>query len=70
MIMFKLHEILKKENMSQNRFSKISYVRPNTINNIYNNNLKRLELNTFDKILKALNSMGYKVEDVIQYKEE
>lgn len=68
MIIFNLDKILEKENMSQNQFSKISDVRPNTINNIYNNNLKRLELSTLDKILGTLNSMGYKIEDVIKYK--
>jgi len=69
MIIFNLDKILEKENMSQNQFSKISDVRPNTINNIYNNNLKRLELSTLDKILSTLNSMGYTIEDVIKYKE-
>lgn len=68
MIIFNLDKILEKENMSQNQFSKISNVRPNTINNIYNNNLKRLELSTLNKILGTLNSMGYKIEDVIKYK--
>lgn len=68
MIIFNLDKILEKENMSQNQFSKISDVRPNTINNIYNNNLKRLELSTLDKILGTLNSMGYKIEDVIKHK--
>ncbi|MEC5340778.1 helix-turn-helix transcriptional regulator [Enterococcus casseliflavus] len=70
MILFMLKEILEKENMSQNQFSKISDVRPNTINNICNDNLKRLELSTFDKILKTLVSMGYEIEDIIQYKKE
>lgn len=69
MISFRLHEILKKENMSQNQFSRISSVRPNTINSICNNNLKRLEVNTLDKILEALITLGYGIEDIIQYKE-
>ncbi|AVQ34016.1 helix-turn-helix domain-containing protein [Staphylococcus muscae] len=69
MIFFNLHEILKKENMSQNKFSKISGVRPNTINNICNNNLKRFELATLEKIMAVLFPMGYKIEDVITYKD-
>lgn len=70
MIKFKLKEILEKEGLSQNRFSKMCDVRPNTINNICNNNLKRLELCTLEKILKALKKMGYGIEDVIDFYEE
>lgn len=67
MIIFQLQEILDKEGLSQNQFSKLSGVRPNTINNICNNNLKRLELSTLEKILETLFNMGYSLEDIIKY---
>lgn len=67
MIIFQLQEILDKEGLSQNQFAKLSGVRPNTINNICKNNLKRLELSTLEKILETLFDMGYSIEDVIKY---
>lgn len=70
MIKFRLKRILEKEGLSQNQFSKMCDVRPNTINNICKNNLKRLELSTLEKILKVLKKLGYGIEDVIEYFEE
>lgn len=70
MIIFKLDEILKIENLSQNQFSKICDVRPNTINSICKNNIRRLEINTFEKIIRALNKMGYNVDDLISFLEK
>ncbi|OFS52254.1 hypothetical protein HMPREF2873_05250 [Staphylococcus sp. HMSC075H09] len=67
MIIFHLQEILNKEGLSQNQFSKLSGVRPNTVNNICKNNLKRLELSTLEKIMETLSDMGYSVEDIIKY---
>ena len=68
MVFFQLNEILEEEGISQNEFSRISKVRPNTINDICNNKIKRLELCTLDKILSVLNTMGYGVNDFIEYK--
>lgn len=67
MIIFHLQEILNKEGLSQNQFSNLSGVRPNTVNNICKNNLKRLELSTLEKIMETLSDMGYSVEDIIKY---
>lgn len=67
MITFNLKEILENEGLSQNQFSKMSDVRPNTINSICNNTLKRLEISTLEKILAALSDMGYSIEDVVKY---
>ena len=69
MIKFKLDEILKIEKLSQNQFSKICDVRPNTINSICKNNIRRLEINTLEKVIKTLNKMGYKVDDLISFEE-
>lgn len=67
MIVFRLKNILDAEGISQNQFSKMSAVRPNTINNIYNNRIKRIELCTFEKILSTLTKLGYSIEDIIEY---
>lgn len=69
MIIFHLSDILKKEGLSQNQFARISDIRPNTINEMVNNKLKRLELETFAKLLIALKSLGYSVNDLIELKE-
>lgn len=63
MLTFQLNVILKKEGISQNEFSRLTNVRPNTINDIVNNQVKRLEIKTLNRILKTLYSMGYKIED-------
>lgn len=69
MIIFHLSDILKKEGLSQNQFARISDIRPNTINEMVNNKLKRLELKTFAKLLIALKNLGYSVNDLIELKE-
>jgi len=67
MINFKLSDILKKEKLSQTKFSKLCGVRPNTVNDICNNKIKRLELKTLDKILESLFIMGYTLNDFIDF---
>lgn len=47
----------------------MSDIRPNTINEIVNNKLKRLELETFAKLLITLEKLGYSVNDLIELKE-
>lgn len=69
MIIFHLAEILRDNNISQNQFARMSNIRPNTINEIVNNTLKRLELDTFAKLLIALKQIGYSVDDLIEVKE-
>lgn len=69
MIIFHLAEILRKNDISQNQFARMSNIRPNTINEIVNNTLKRLELDTFAKLLIALKQIGYSVDDLIEVKE-
>ena len=69
MIIFHLAEILRDNDISQNQFARMSNIRPNTINEIVNNTLKRLELDTFAKLLIALKQIGYSVDDIIEVKE-
>lgn len=69
MIIFHLAEILRDNDISQNQFARMSNIRPNTINEIVNNTLKRLELDTFAKLLIALKQIGYSIDDLIEVKE-
>jgi DNA-binding Xre family transcriptional regulator len=69
-IKFYLDEILRELKISQTKFAKQANIRPNTINNIYNNKTKRFEIETLDKILTTLNSIGnrnYDVGDLIKF---
>lgn len=70
MLIFKLDVILNKERISQNQFARLSGIRPNTINNIVNNNIKRLEISTLEKILSVLLQLGYQMEDFMIYSKE
>ncbi|MBS2773019.1 helix-turn-helix transcriptional regulator [Anoxybacillus rupiensis] len=73
MIYFKLDALLKQLNYSRNRFSQLSGVRPNTINDMCNGNTKRLELETLNAILEALNRISQRpidISDLIEFKKE
>lgn len=69
MIIFHLEELLKQQQISQNKFARMAGIRPNTINDITNNNVKRLEITTLNKILKIIIKWGYSLSDFIEYKE-
>lgn len=68
MIIFHLAELLEKENISQNKFARITDIRPNTINDIVNNKVQRIELRTLTKILSVITRWGYSLTDLIEYK--
>lgn len=68
MIIFHLEELLEKENISQNKFARITGIRPNTINDIVNNKVQRIELRTLTKILNVITRWGYSLTDLIEYK--
>lgn len=70
MIIFYLADLLEKENISQNKFARITGVRPNTINDIVNNKVQRIELRTLTKILNVITRWGYSLTDLIEYKEK
>lgn len=70
MITFRLGEILLRHRISQNQFAKISNVRPNTINDIVNGDIKRIEVQTLEKILAVLAEWGYTIDDLIKFSEE
>lgn len=67
MLIFHLDNILKSEQISQTKFADYCHVRPNTISDICNNKIKRLEIKTFNKIMKQLTLMGYSINDFMEY---
>lgn len=68
MIEFKLDAILKDQGLSQNQFARRTRIRPNTINNIVNNQAKRIGIETIDRILGEINKWGYDISDLISYR--
>ena len=73
MINFKLDEVLKQYNCSRTKFANLAGVRPNTINDMCNGNTKRIEVETLNSILVALNKLSdhpILIEDVVEYREE
>jgi DNA-binding Xre family transcriptional regulator len=60
MIKFNLDEILKKHNISRTKFANIAKVRPNTINDMCNGNTRRIEIDTLNSIMRAINELGNK----------
>jgi putative transcriptional regulator len=73
MIKFKLNQLLKELNLTKNKFSVLSKVRPNTINDMCNGNTRRLEIDTLDAILVCLNQLSERkitINDLIEYEED
>ncbi|AVM24868.1 helix-turn-helix domain-containing protein [Bacillus pumilus] len=72
MIYFKLDELLKQHKYSRTQFAHLAGVRPNTINDMCNGNTKRLELETLNHIIHALNKIceePIKLTDLMDYGE-
>lgn len=70
LITFNLDRVLNDLNMSRHYFSQCSGIRPNTINDMCNNNTKRIEIKTLNAILTCLNNLSEKeinIADVMTY---
>lgn len=75
MIEFKLEEVLKEVDLNMNKLAVLADVRPNTVNDLVNGKTKRIELDTLDKLLYAINHTSlmrnvgdyYLVQDIIQF---
>lgn len=73
MINFKLDVLLKQLECSRTHFANISKVRPNTINDMCNGNTKRLELDTLNSIMEALNQISKKqicISDLMEFRKD
>lgn len=64
MIKIKLAEMLGKHKMTRKKLAELIDVRPNTIGDLYNENIKRLDIQMLDKICQVFNCQ---IEDLIEY---
>ncbi|KAF6630489.1 helix-turn-helix transcriptional regulator [Paenibacillus sp. EKM208P] len=75
MINLKLDKAVHMLGLSMNKLSVASGVRPHTVGDLVRNDSQRIDLDTLDKILNALNSIAedrgldirFGVEDIIEY---
>ncbi len=64
MIRIHLSKLLGEKRWSQSYLSQMTGIRPNTISDIYNEMVERINLEQLDRICEALDCQ---VEDIIEY---
>ena len=64
MIRIKLCELMGREKMTRKKLSELTGIRPNTIGDLYREDVRKIDLQTLDKICEVFNC---KVSDVIEY---
>lgn len=64
MIRIKLSELLGKRRMSRRELAQLIGVRPNTVGDMYNDNVKRLDIVTLNKICTVLDC---DVSDILEF---
>ena len=64
MIKIKLSEQLGNRRMSRRELAQLIGVRPNTIGDMYNDNVKRLDITTLNKICMALSC---DISDILEF---
>lgn len=67
MIRIKISEQLGKNKMTRKDLARVVGVRPNTIGDLYNEKIKRVDIMLLNNICKAFNC---KVEDILEYVED
>ena len=64
MIRIKLCELMGREKMTRKRLSELTGIRPNTIGDLYKENIKKIDLQTLDKICSVFSC---EISDVLEY---
>ena len=64
MIKIKISELLGMHKMTRKKLAELIGVRPNTIGDMYHENIKRIDIDVLNKICKVLDC---KVEDILEY---
>ena len=64
MIRIKLSELLGKKKMTRKELAELVGVRPNTIGDLYNEKVKRVDLNLLNNICKVLSC---DLSDLLEY---
>lgn len=69
-IIIKLAEVLEAHNITKNTLAREAKVRPNLVYEMCDNKTKRIELETFDKLMTTLNELvgrNVPIQDIIEY---
>lgn len=67
MIRIKLCEVLGREKMTRKKLAELTNVRPNTIGDLYNENVKKIDLDLLSRICQILHC---DISDLLEYEEE
>lgn len=64
MIKIKLCELMGKEKMTRKYLAELTGIRPNTIGDLYKEDVKKIDLNALDKICSVFDCA---ISDVLEY---
>lgn len=64
MIKIKVSDMLGKYKMTRKKLSKLTGIRPNTIGALYNETVKRIDIDSLDKMCKVFNC---ELNEIIEY---
>ncbi|ASA21843.1 helix-turn-helix domain-containing protein [Paenibacillus donghaensis] len=75
---FNLESSIKKLDVSMNKLAIMADIRPNTINDLVKGTTKRIELETLEKLLTAMNDLAsnkrlnyaFQIQDIIEYEND
>lgn len=67
MIKIKLSELLGKHKMTRKKLSELIDVRPNSIGDLYNEKVKKIDIEVINKICRQFNC---KIDEVLEYTED
>ena len=67
MIRIKLSEVLGRKKMTRKNLAELANVRPNTIGDMYNEKVRKIDLDTLDRICAVLKC---NISDLLQYQDE
>lgn len=64
MIRIKLSEVLGRKKMTRKKLSELTGVRPNTIGDLYNEKVRKIDIDILDRICTVLEC---DIEDILEY---
>lgn len=67
MIRIKLCELMGKEKMTRKHLSELTGIRPNTIGDLYREDVKKIDIQALDKICKVFDC---EIGDILEYVSE
>lgn len=64
MIRIKLSELMGREKMTRKKLSELTGIRPNTIGDLYREDIKKIDIQTLDKICAVFQC---EISDLLEY---